>query len=215
MNKRIMGKILYLISLLSACAGVVAQTASKEALEYFNSGTNKVSRKDYYGAVADFSEAVKLDSAFLQAYENRGVAKYYLKNYKGAVSDYNKALEINPDDYNTFGRRGYAKFSLQDCMGAIDDFTKAIEGNRDDPRYYVARGRAKHQIQDYQGAIDDFNWVIKYWASGKYEKSRALYWRALVKIDLGQKESACTDLERSVKLGYAMANEIKEMIFCP
>ncbi len=210
-----MGKILYLISLLSACAGVGAQTASKKALEYFNSGTSKISRKDYFGAFADLSEAIKLDSAFLQAYENRGVALYHLKNFRGAVSDYNKALEINPDDYNTFGRRGYAKFSLQDCIGAIDDFTKAIEGNRNDPRYYVARGRAKYQIHDYQGAMDDFNWVIKYWASGKYEKSRALYWRALVKIDLGLKKSACSDLERSVRLGYAMADEIKEMIFCP
>ncbi len=210
-----MGKILYLISLLSFFAGVGAQTASKEALEYYNRGTHKISRKDYFGAFIDLSEAIKLDSAFLQAYENRGVALYHLKNFRGAISDYNKALEINPDDYNTFGRRGYAKFSLQDCMGAIDDFTKSIEGNRNDPRYYVARGRAKYQIHDYQGAIDDFNWVIKFWASGKYEKSKALYWRALVKIDLGLKESACSDLERLVRLGYAMAEEIKEMIFCP
>lgn len=210
-----MRRILFLISLFSACVGLYGQTSSKEALEYFNNGTRKISRKDYPGALADFSEAIKLDTAFLQAYENRGVAKYYLKNFKGAISDYSKALEINPDDYNTFGRRGYARLSLQDSRGAIEDFTKAIEGNRDDPRYYNIRGQAKYQLQDYQGAIDDFNWVIRYWASGRYEKSRALYWRALVKIDLGQKESACSDLDRSVKMGYAMANEIKEMIFCP
>jgi tetratricopeptide (TPR) repeat protein len=173
-----------------------------------------MSGKNFIGARVDFSEAIKRDPEFLQAYENRGVAKFYLHDYKGAIDDYNKALEINPDDYSTFGRRGWAKFSLHDCTGAIADFNKSLEGNEGDALLLNGRGQAKYQLQDYQGALDDFNVVIRSWASGRYQKSKAYYWRGLIKVEMGQKESGCLDLKKAGKLGYAMAEEVMEMIFC-
>jgi tetratricopeptide (TPR) repeat protein len=184
-----------------------SQTVDRKAMEYYNNGCDKVLKKNYTGAIADFSEAIKCDSGFIQAYENRGVAKFYLQDHKGAIADYNKALEINPNDYNTYGRRGWAKLNLRDCIGAIADFNKALEGNQDDAQYYNIRGQAKYQLQDYKGAIDDYNAVIKSRISGKYQKSEAFYWRGLVKIDMGQKESGCLDLREAGKLGYVKAFE--------
>lgn len=190
-----------------------SQTDNKKAMEDFFSGIDNVFRKNYLGAIADFSWAIKRDSGFLQAYENRGVAKFYLQDYRGAIADYTRALEINPNDYNTFGRRGWAKFYLQDCQGAITDFTKAIEGSLDAPQYYNARGQAKYYLHDYEGAMTDFNSVIKSWSVEKNQRCKAFYWRALVKIRLGQKDSGCLDLNRACKLGYAEAFKISE-IYC-
>jgi tetratricopeptide (TPR) repeat protein len=205
-----MTRILCLISVLwISCTGY-SQMSNQSAMRYFDIGSYKVNKKDYRGAIADFTEAIKLDSGFLQAYENRGVAKYYLQDFRGAIEDYDRALEINPDDYNTYGRRGWAKFSIEDCMGAVDDFTKAIEGVKNTPEYYNVRGQAKYCLQDYEGAIADFDWVIKVWFSEKEQKGIAFFWRGLVKMELGQRDSGCQDLIKAGKLGNEKALQVAE-----
>jgi tetratricopeptide (TPR) repeat protein len=203
----------FLILLLLMPYAIYSQTDNRKALESYNSGMDKFFKKNYTGAITDFSETIKYDSVFIQAYENRGVAKYYLQDYRGALDDFNKALKINPNDYNTYGRRGWAKFYLQDSRGAIDDFTKAIEGGRNDAQYYNIRGRIKYNLQDYKGAMDDFNRVIKFRAGDKEQRSIAYYWRGLVEIDLGQKDNGCLDLHKADKLGYAKAYDLIE-IYC-
>lgn len=197
-----MKRILFIITVLLISFACYSQTKDKKAKEYYDNGCDKVFKKDFTGAITDFSDAIRHDSGFIQAYENRGVARFYLKDNMGAIADYTKALEINPNDYNTHGRRGVAKFYLQEYREAIADFNKAIEGNRNDAHYYNFRGQAKYYLQDYIGAITDFNRVIKSWSGEKYQKSKAYYWRGLSKIDLGQKDSGCLDLSKAGKLGY-------------
>jgi len=202
-----MERIFYLILLLLMSFAGYSQTNNKKAKEYYDNGCDKVFKRNYTEAITDFSEALKRDSGFIQAYENRGVAKYYLQDYRGAITDFTKALEINPNDYNTRGRRGWAKFYIQDYKGAIIDFTKVINSSTNDAPFYNIRGQAKYYLQDYEGAMDDFNRVIKYWSGEKDQRSKAFYWRGLVEIDLGQKDSGCLDLSKAGKLGYAEANE--------
>jgi tetratricopeptide (TPR) repeat protein len=202
-----MKRIVYLISMLLISFAGYSQKDDQIAKEYFNSGCDKVSRKNYKGAIADFSEAIMRTPGFKQAYENRGVAKYYLLDLIGAVDDFTKALEIDPNDYNTYGRRGWAKFHLQDYRGAVTDFTKAIKGSRDSLQYYNIRGQVKYLLQNYEGAIADLNKVIKSWSVGKNQKSKAFYFRGLSEIDMGQKDSGCLDLSKAAKSGYIKASE--------
>ena len=192
---------------------VYSQTNNIKAEISYNKAMDKVLRKDYAGAIADFDEVIKLDSLFIEAWENRGVTKYYLHDYEGAIRDYDRALEINPYDGNTLVRRGWAKFDSRMHREAIADFTKAIESVSHDPRYYNARGEARYKLQDYAGAMADLNMVIDTWYSGKIAKSEAYFWRGMVKIDMGQKENGCIDLNKSAKLGYAKAVEVKK-VYC-
>ena len=202
-----MKRILFITAVLFMSFAGYSQTKDKKAKEYYDNGCEKIFMKNFTGAIADFSEALKCDSGFIQAYENRGVAKFYLKDNLGAIADYSKALEINPNDYNTHGRRGWAEFYLQEYREAIADFNKAIEGKRYDAHYYNIRGQAKYYLQDYKGAIPDFNKAIKLWSGEKYQRSIAFYWRGLAEIDLGQKDSGCLDLKKAADLGYTDANE--------
>ncbi len=192
---------------------VYGQTDNIKAEKLYHLAMDKVFRKDYTGAIAGFTEAIKLDSVFIEAWENRGVTKYYLHDYEGAIKDYDMALEINTYDGNTYVRRGWAKFDLKMFGEAIVDFTKAIEKGSGDPGYYNTRGEAKYKLQDYVGAIADFNMVIDAWYGGKIPKSEAYFWRGLVRIDMGQKESGCIDLNKSAKLGYPKAFEVKK-VYC-
>jgi tetratricopeptide (TPR) repeat protein len=207
-----MKKKICVILFLVSFAGY-SQTYNKYAKEYSIDGSNKVSRKDYAGAVEDLTKAIMLDSAFKQAYENRGVAKFYLQDYKGSIDDYTKALEIDPNDYTTFGRRGWAKFYLHDYTGAITDLDKAVSGSKDKFRYCNFRGQAKFKLKDYDGAITDFSSVISSWSSDKEQKNKALYWRGVSKIITGQKESGCLDLKKAGKSGFPDA-EAAMKLYC-
>ena len=207
-------KIYCITTALLLSAQGSGQLRDWKAMECFNTGTYKVLKKDFKGAIVEFNEAIRRDSLFLQAYENRGVAKYYLNDFAGAIEDYNKALDINPDDYNTFGRRGYARFNLNDFIGAVADFNEALKGDQDDAGFFTIRGQAKYKLLDYQSAIDDFNKVIRSWSFTKVQKSKAYYWRGLVKIDIGQKEEGCIDLRKAARSGYEMAVELSDMMFC-
>jgi tetratricopeptide (TPR) repeat protein len=206
-----MRRIFFLLPLLSLSISGVSQTNDIIAREFFNEGTYKVTINDYKGAIYALSEAIKLDSGFLQAYENRGVAKYHLQDYYGALSDFDKALKINPYDYNTYGRRGWTKYRLQDLRGAIADFTMALQGNRDNAQYYNIRGQANYFLHNYSLAVDDFNRVIKFLNGSREERREAYFWRGLAEINEGKKENGCLDLRKAGKLGLAKANEVIEL----
>ncbi len=70
----------------------------------------------------------------------------------------------------------------------------------------------KYYPGDFIGALDDFNRVIDSWYSGRKSKSKAYFRRGLVKIDMGDKECACADPGRSVKMGYVKASDVWKVI---
>jgi len=198
------------LSALTVCISlpVISQTHDYRAKRLFLRGTEFIYLENYKVAVRDFSEAIKLDSGFVEAYENRGVAKYYLNDYSGAIEDFNKALELSPYDYETYGRRGWSWFGMKKYDEALSDFTKALNGVTDEAKYYLIRGQTKYHLRDYRGALTDFEQVTKSMYSTKIQKSRAYYWMGMTKIDTGQKESGCRDLKEARKLGLEEADFI-------
>ena len=196
------------VLLLSLFFSTKSQSSGVRAKRFFYSGTENISSKNYSKAIIDLSEAIRLNPAFLEAYENRGVAKYYTGDFNGAIEDYNKALEINPFDFNTFGRRGWAQFGMRDYKAAVDDFTRAISGGNDTEKYYLVRGQAKHQLRDFNGALADFGHVINSMYSSRLQKSQALYWSGIIKIDTEDKEGGCQDLQKARNLGLEEAGMV-------
>ena len=201
-----MKKNLFVIGFILVSTGGYSQTFNKKAGEYYNKGIEKMARKNYTEAIAEFGNALRLDSLFKQAYENRGVAKFYLQDYTGAIADYTKALEMDPYEYTSYGRRGWAKFCLNDFKGAITDLDQAVKGSKDKYRYCNFRGQVKFRLRDYEGAIADFNSVIKS-PCGREQRSKAFYWRGMIKISMGQTDNGCQDLNKAVKLGYPLTDE--------
>ena len=62
----------------------------KEASKKFDKG-------DYDGAIADFTEAIRLAPNYVYAYKQRGVAYSRKGDYDRAIADFEAALRINPN----------------------------------------------------------------------------------------------------------------------
>lgn len=106
---------------------------------YYNRGLNKRYLEDYKGAIADYTQAIKLKPDYYKAYNNRGYAKLLLKDYVGAITDF--TMTIKYDNFNTefsnmaLGNRGIAKLSLG--QDGCPDIKKAIElGNKNISKVY-------------------------------------------------------------------------------
>ena len=78
-------------------------------------------------AIADFTDAIRLDPKYLSAYGQRGLRLVETGDHDGAVANYTDAIKVFPDDDILFGVRGYAQFHRGDFPASAGDLRRAIE----------------------------------------------------------------------------------------
>ncbi|MBL7138083.1 MAG: tetratricopeptide repeat protein [Bacteroidales bacterium] len=119
-------------------------------------------RQDFQCALQNYSDVIRCDSLYLDAYTNRAMIRHYLRDYKGALEDYNIAIKQNPNDKKIYNNRAAARMLLKDYKAALEDLDKAIEL---DPLYadaYNNRGRVRHYLGDAEGACADWHKALSF-----------------------------------------------------
>jgi tetratricopeptide (TPR) repeat protein len=173
------------------------------AKAFYDSGVDKYNAGDYKGAIADFTQAIKLNPDSADAYNNRGVSKSNLGDYQEAIADYNQAIKLQPDDATAYNNRGISKIKLKDYQGSIADFTESIRLKNPELHLpYTNRGISKRRLEDYQGAIADYNQAIKL----KPDHANAYNNRGNSKSNLGDEQGAIADFNEAIKLNPDNAN---------
>jgi len=89
-------------------------------------GREKSNRGDYDGAIADYTEAIRLDPNSATAYNSRGWTYALKGDYDRAIEDATASLKIRPNDAYTLHTRGYAYAGKGDYDRAIADFEAAL-----------------------------------------------------------------------------------------
>jgi tetratricopeptide (TPR) repeat protein len=81
----------------------------------------KADSGDRDGAMADFTEAIRLDPKFALAYNNRGWIKANRGDRDGAIADYTEAIRLDPNYPKAYANRAIARDQLGDKRGASED----------------------------------------------------------------------------------------------
>lgn len=96
-----------------------------------NLHNNSFNEKKYLmDIILDFTNAIKNDLKFSDAYYQRGLLKKnkLLNDTIGAYEDFDKAIEFNPSNGNAYIERGYLKLNVyNDRNGSINDLIKSTK----------------------------------------------------------------------------------------
>jgi tetratricopeptide (TPR) repeat protein len=73
---------------------------------YANRGNGYYLKREYDRAIADLTEAIRLDPAYAAAYNERGLAYSGKGDYDRAIADYSEGMRIDPNAATLYSNRG-------------------------------------------------------------------------------------------------------------
>ena len=94
---------------------------------YFFRGVTYLFRGDSDHALADFSQAIKLQPKLVEAYVNRSSIYIDKGDYSQSLADSNQALQLKPDLPVGYNNRGLFYLHTKDYDRAIADFSQTLK----------------------------------------------------------------------------------------
>ncbi|MBD2519621.1 tetratricopeptide repeat protein [Nostoc sp. FACHB-973] len=156
----IVAGIVGLIAIAGVGFGVYNQLPQFNATAAFNKGLQKYEKKDNSGAIRDFTDAIKINPNYAEAYYGRANAQFYAGNYQRSVEDATKAIEIKGNYAEAYSRRCAAYVLLQNFQQAENDCTKALDSDQKYGDAYFHRANARRNLNNKEGALADFTKFI-------------------------------------------------------
>jgi uncharacterized caspase-like protein/Flp pilus assembly protein TadD len=184
--------------------------APKTAEEYEARG--RVSQdSDFQRAIADYSEAIRIDPTFAMAYNNRGDTYLRHNDPNRAIADLSEAIRLDPNYANAHLNRGEAYMENKWYDRAIADFSEAIRIDQKYAAAYNDRGLTYRYVKDYSQAIADFNEAIRI----NPNSARAYRNRAGVYNEIKNYDLAIMDLNEAIRLepSYAAAYQYRAIVY--
>jgi tetratricopeptide (TPR) repeat protein len=200
-----------------------AQTKSKEAAAYANSGIAKLKKHDFDGAIADFNRALQSDPKLAKVYVSRGLAKREKHDLDGAIADFNRALQLDPKNANAYYSRGNAKREKHELIAyggvgvspvgigkvesgeldsVITDLDRALQLDPKNVKAYLNRGVAKDEKGDMEAAMQDYDRALMIDPKNPNGYNN----RGNIKLSKGDLDGAMTDYNHALQLNPKYIN---------
>ena len=78
-------------------------------------------------ALADYTQAIRINPNYAEAYNNRGLVYEYQQKWDLALADYNNAIKLNPNYAEAYNNRGLVYLNLLDIKKARENFVRAAQ----------------------------------------------------------------------------------------
>ena len=92
------------------------------AQNWFERGYNAT---DPDAKIRYYTDAIRLDPNFVEAYNNRGRSYMDKREFDSAVADFTEAIRIDPDFAEAYNNRGDSYVSKEDYHAAKENYGKA------------------------------------------------------------------------------------------
>jgi tetratricopeptide (TPR) repeat protein len=184
---------------IAGCTQIISKGGKGEmtlAIARNNRGVAYIETRKYDSAIADLSEAIRLDPKYAHAYNNRGWAHNEKQNYQQALADLDEAIRLNPKLAYFYNNRGNAHRGKNDFDRAIADYGEAI---RIDPKFafpYNNRAWVYIEKRDFDPALADLNEAIRLGSNF----ARAYNNRGRVYLEKHDYVRALADFDVSIRL---------------
>jgi tetratricopeptide (TPR) repeat protein len=141
----------------STCFGQgAAQQQAPELEALFHKGESAYKNGAYAEAIDLYSQVLKSDPEYLNAYLQRGFCHSLQREYQAAVDDFSSVISRKNDHLWAYTSRGSAYNKLGKPELAIKDFNRVLELDPKNQEAYNNRGWAKKAIGDGAGACNDW-----------------------------------------------------------
>ena len=134
---------------------------SQSAEDAESKGESAQKNGDLDLAIANFSEAIRLDPKFTLAYNNRGLAYCMKGKLDNAIADFSEAIRLDPKLALAYNRRADAYDAKRNYDKAIADSNEAIRLDPKSAAAYSDRANLYTNKGDYDKAIADSNEAIR------------------------------------------------------
>ncbi|MEL6580744.1 MAG: DnaJ domain-containing protein [Cyanobacteria bacterium J06621_12] len=124
-------------------------------LEYYNRGLLRTQTKEYRQAISDYTQAIKLNPRFVDAYLKRCEMRYKLGDNQGVLDDCYEVFNIDPSVAKAYYYQGRARYSLGYIEPAIESYSSAIAQEKNYPQAHYYRGIAYKESNNIALAIED------------------------------------------------------------
>ena len=207
--------------------------AAPNAASSYERGMAKAKDGDSDGAIRDFSEAIRIDANFADAYVQRGNARFKNGTPDLAIADFQNAIQIDARHAAALKARGMARLYNADEEGALDDLSKAIQIAESEPArlpvidvFFARRTRtsiySRRRIGDRElfdlSAMIDAYWKnpdlaealkVNYGMQGATSLMATIYrQRAALYVQRANTDGAIADLSFALQLDPARALQL-------
>lgn len=132
---------------------------------------------------------------------DEGFALESTRQYDRAQTAYDKAIEIDPNFIEAYVKRGGIKFQKIEFGAAMEDYNRAIEIAENLKEMHEYRASIKNVLGDFEGSKIEA-------ARAEQMRTRvgeAYFQRGHLKRFMDDKPGGCTDLRKSLDLGFGRA----------
>lgn len=170
--------------------------------DLIQAGENRISQRDYYGAIDEFNEAISTFPSRPEAYAGRAAARKRLQDYNNALSDIDKATDLDPSYAEAYIVSGDIHADLQEYELALVDYNMALEQeptNRNALNSKIIVLLQMNQTKEAQKmiekAIESYpEYGEFYYSRGILQNSRDRFSKAIEDFDMALEKGLNTDL---------------------